>query len=367
MFDYSSIKNLKANSSQGSNSDQDAGDESGGPDGFRYKPDGLTKQSFSITTSLGHHLHLISYLARSDPHAPALKQPSRDPALRHIHPPKGMYPDSAINEPMPVTPVGGCSFPYGNHQHNHHQTSSDIPYSASSGHERSDAAIQRWGELRDESGSYRQSTLPADMHLAVRSPTYSIPSHPSPQQIQTTHNGYGGAVMPDYGSLPNGHGSSPMVRAANHHMSEGDTTYLGSTYGVKPTVMTDLGRQGYPRQPSSSTVPSPASDQKSQDISPLTPSHPSMAISGSKMGVDPIPGGDAKADGNSVIMSKKGLSIGAIVNEDNMTSLRAADINSLSAGPAGKVQLGAQDAFRDTLGFSEDMRALRQLNTTAFP
>ena len=27
-----------------------------GPDGYRYKPDGLMKQSFSITTQSGQHL-----------------------------------------------------------------------------------------------------------------------------------------------------------------------------------------------------------------------------------------------------------------------------------------------------------------------
>lgn len=41
------------------------GDSDGGPDGYRYKPDGLMKQSFSITTNNNQHLHLISYFSRS--------------------------------------------------------------------------------------------------------------------------------------------------------------------------------------------------------------------------------------------------------------------------------------------------------------
>ena len=44
-----------------------SGDSEGeGPDGYRYKPDGLMKQSFSITTQSGQHLHLISYYSRSN-------------------------------------------------------------------------------------------------------------------------------------------------------------------------------------------------------------------------------------------------------------------------------------------------------------
>ncbi|KAK4613810.1 cAMP-independent regulatory protein pac2 [Fulvia fulva] len=74
------------------------GDSDGGPDGYRYKPDGLMKQSFSITTNQGQHLHLISYFSRSATTAQGLIQPSQDPQLRHIRPEKGMYPDSTVHE-----------------------------------------------------------------------------------------------------------------------------------------------------------------------------------------------------------------------------------------------------------------------------
>ncbi|GAB7352614.1 hypothetical protein MBLNU459_g2991t1 [Dothideomycetes sp. NU459] len=69
-----------------------------GPDGYRYKPDGLMKQSFSITTSTGQHLHLISYFARSATTGQNLQHPSNDPQLRHIRPEKGMYPESTVHE-----------------------------------------------------------------------------------------------------------------------------------------------------------------------------------------------------------------------------------------------------------------------------
>lgn len=78
--------------------------DDGEPDGYRYKADGLMKQSFSITTSQGQHLHLISYFSRPHPNEPELPQPSSDPSLRHIVPVKGMYPESSMNDqPVPAT------------------------------------------------------------------------------------------------------------------------------------------------------------------------------------------------------------------------------------------------------------------------
>ncbi|KAF4536216.1 Gluconate transport inducer [Lasiodiplodia theobromae] len=94
----------KKSSSKSDNGSKDGSDEDG-PDGYRYKPDGLMKQSFSITTSQGQHLHLISYYARSSPTANVLMQPSQDPTLRHIRPQKGMYPESSVNEQSNVPAV----------------------------------------------------------------------------------------------------------------------------------------------------------------------------------------------------------------------------------------------------------------------
>ncbi|KAL9058702.1 MAG: hypothetical protein Q9162_001570 [Coniocarpon cinnabarinum] len=79
----------------GGDGDSNGGD---GPDGYRYKPDGLTKQSFSITTSQGQHLHLISYFSRSHASSGQLTQPTADPALRHVRPERGMYPESTLSD-----------------------------------------------------------------------------------------------------------------------------------------------------------------------------------------------------------------------------------------------------------------------------
>lgn len=80
-------------------------DSDGGPDGYRYKPDGLMKQSFSIATNGGQHLHLISYYSRSSQQSAQLIQPTNDPQLRHIRPEKGMYPESTVNEQSTIPAV----------------------------------------------------------------------------------------------------------------------------------------------------------------------------------------------------------------------------------------------------------------------
>ncbi|KAG6005376.1 hypothetical protein E4U21_000227 [Claviceps maximensis] len=81
-------------SGRGSDEDHDDGE----PEGYRYKADGLMKQSFSITTSTGQHLHLISYYSRPQPGQTELSQPSSDIALGSVIPPKGMYPESSMGD-----------------------------------------------------------------------------------------------------------------------------------------------------------------------------------------------------------------------------------------------------------------------------
>ncbi|KAK1757268.1 Gti1/Pac2 family-domain-containing protein [Echria macrotheca] len=94
-------------SGRGSDDDHDDGE----PDGYRYKADGLMKQSFSITTTQGQHLHLISYLNRNQGE---LLQPTTDPTLRHVHPSKNLYPESSLNEapPGPALTKGPMQQPY---------------------------------------------------------------------------------------------------------------------------------------------------------------------------------------------------------------------------------------------------------------
>ncbi|ERS98892.1 hypothetical protein HMPREF1624_04084 [Sporothrix schenckii ATCC 58251] len=104
-------------SGRGSDEDQDDGE----PDGYRYKADGLMKQSFSITTSNGQHLHLISYYARPGPGDPDLPQPIIDPSLRSVVPVKGMYPESSLSDSMPVAAVSRVPVSHQQQQQQHHQ------------------------------------------------------------------------------------------------------------------------------------------------------------------------------------------------------------------------------------------------------
>ncbi|OTA55837.1 hypothetical protein K449DRAFT_313598, partial [Hypoxylon sp. EC38] len=90
-------------------------DPDGEPEGYRYKADGLMKQSFSITTSQGQHLHLISYYSRPHAGAPDLPQPSTDPQLRHIVPAKGMYPESSLHDTNPPALTRAPMQPYASH------------------------------------------------------------------------------------------------------------------------------------------------------------------------------------------------------------------------------------------------------------
>ncbi|KAF7883999.1 hypothetical protein EAF00_011311 [Botryotinia globosa] len=123
-------------SGKGSDDDQDM--DGDGPDGYRYKPDGLMKQSFSITTSTGHHLHLISYyFSRHHPNAPELPQPTSDPQLQRIVPEKGMYPESTVHEAQgpAITRAPMQQGPYMQQPHpNMHQSQHRVSYGYPSGY-----------------------------------------------------------------------------------------------------------------------------------------------------------------------------------------------------------------------------------------
>ncbi|KAI8606521.1 Gti1/Pac2 family-domain-containing protein, partial [Dissophora ornata] len=61
-----------------------------------YRPDGLLKQSFSITTADNKKLHLISYYTSEDVASERLfETPSRDPRFAHVVIPKGIYPETS--------------------------------------------------------------------------------------------------------------------------------------------------------------------------------------------------------------------------------------------------------------------------------
>lgn len=79
-------------------SDENHNDHDHDSEEYRYKGDGLMKQHFSSTTPTGQHLHLISYYCRSRQGQAHLSQPSADPSLRDIVPPKDMYPGPSTRD-----------------------------------------------------------------------------------------------------------------------------------------------------------------------------------------------------------------------------------------------------------------------------
>ena len=101
----------RATKTPDSGNGEEPADGEEGPDGYRYKPDGLMKQSFSITTTQGQHLHLISYYSRSSPTSNILRQPSQDPNLASIQPAKGMYPESTVADQTTVPAVTRSPMP----------------------------------------------------------------------------------------------------------------------------------------------------------------------------------------------------------------------------------------------------------------
>ncbi|KAF9579598.1 hypothetical protein BGW38_004083, partial [Lunasporangiospora selenospora] len=90
-------------------------DDSNGqtPNKNLYRPGGLFKQSFSITTSENQKLHLISYYTTEDLHSERLKlTPSQDPCFAEIVVPKGVYPETSTHaEQIATAPTISQSSP----------------------------------------------------------------------------------------------------------------------------------------------------------------------------------------------------------------------------------------------------------------
>ncbi|KAG0356094.1 hypothetical protein BG005_004997 [Podila minutissima] len=75
-----------------------------------YRPDGLLKQSFSITTSENQKLHLISYFTNDDVNSGRLAvTPTQDPRFAQLVVPSGIYPETAPSDQP--TPSSGSPSP----------------------------------------------------------------------------------------------------------------------------------------------------------------------------------------------------------------------------------------------------------------
>ena len=343
-----------------------------GPDGYRYKPDGLMKQSFSITTSTGQHLHLISYYARSHPTAPGLQQPTNDPTLRSIRPQKGMYPESTVNDQSNLPAVPRSAMPgalnYGTVPH-------PLVYGPPPG-----ATHPR--------GYIQPSYAPQG---------YAFP--PSP--MSTPPNGF---PMPHYAPNPSGlppiatnghhpsmHYGPPMSHPPHHAVdqraaraSESSlpppppmSQYSNAAPHVASTYM--QGQPSHHSQPAVDKKPSPPQATASLQIDPrlmgptvTTPVSQSNGSTTSTSGATSASSQNESESKSPVLVvttaASQAPSIGALMNgsgssgTDENTSAEQGVERQASTSPGGSKEAGPQDIPSEKLGFREDKRALRQLD-----
>ena len=247
----------------------------------------------------------------------------------------------------------------------HHPSSYEPPYNLPRGYEETSNGYTI-ATSHPDNGS-RDPRSPSGP-FAVQSLSFPLPY----RHAQVLQNGFSNGAAQDHGAHVNGHAPPPMVWYNNGY----DT--MASSMEINPSIITDFADPRYSRYPSSSTAPSPGSDEKSQDISPRTPSHSAMAIPGAgAMDMDPAVVADPRQDDYPHASPTANLSIEAIINRDGREAGVATvsdaryrkhidRADSKSPGISGRVPLSAQEIFKDRLGFAEDKRVLSQLNTNAF-
>lgn len=348
-------------STRGSDDDRGEGPDEG-PDGYRYKPDGLMKQSFSITTSAGQHLHLISYYSRSHPAAANLQQPSTDPALRHVRPQKGLYPESTVNDqqnlpvvtrgPMPGAaytisphPMGG----YPRHGASHPQSYTP-PYAWPPTPMGTPPAMP---VAYGPGPSYLPPVTTANDHVAYAQPHHSLPPPPSTQpglphqyerpvhhhppphhQIESTLPNVPVTGPPSMSAFP---GRSPRLVDDAHQRSP-------PGYGAVTNVSPRLQSQHAPQHGLAPRPASPRLLKQPPTALPLASPNP--------------PPRTAEASTGTTVPS-----IEALVNGAPPGPLPAITPASGSPHGAGLRAEGPRDIPSEKIGFGgEDMRALRQLD-----
>lgn len=348
-------------SNRNSGDDRDADGEEG-PDGYRYKPDGLMKQSFSITTSVGQHLHLISYYSRTHPTAPGLQSPSTDPNLRHIRPQKGMYPESTVNDQQNVpavtrSPMLGAP-----------------GYGSPSGHPRNAPAYpQTYGPAYGHPAYFPPSPMPTPPSV------HGMPSYPPATSLPPLHNG--GHPQMIYGYPPQGH---PMP---DRYPPRQNDSNLSIPPGQHPGSVSPVGTPNYApvRSPPQRSPPPPypekeaSSEQPAGAIDPrlMSPIPPPNHLPNGSVNAHTPPSlqespTDSKASDSfqPSVSASEMPRIGALVNgvtagpTDDSNHSRSSDdeARARSRSPGGTKQEGPADIPSEKLGFKEDKRALRQLD-----
>ncbi|KAL8931435.1 MAG: hypothetical protein Q9211_006966 [Gyalolechia sp. 1 TL-2023] len=350
-------------STRGSDSDLDMPQEDG-PDGYRYKPDGLMKQSFSITTSGGNHLHLISYYSRSHPNAQNLNNPTSDPGLRHIRPQKGMYPESTAHEQHaipPVTRAPMASAPYQTTPHMAGYARGPPPPPLPPNHQ----YPPPWGWSQPSIATphpgygyhYSPSAIPTNGHSPL---SYSQSAHAPPQNPPNrAQYDPPPATRPEHHSPPaHRHASSSGNRVPQY------TQHPSSHTSQQPTHPQHQAIQAKDRV-DSSTPPISKIDPRLMVPSSL-PQQTSHASSYSRS-PSPMPPRQESSNSTPTQTNASSIpSIGSLVNGSNGTSADAQGERanrSASRSPGGtKKSEGPKDIPGDKMGFVEDKRALRVLD-----
>ncbi|KAJ5095587.1 hypothetical protein NUU61_004943 [Penicillium alfredii] len=357
----------KTPESRGSDEDRADGTDEG-PDGYRYKPDGLMKQSFSITTSAGQHLHLISYYSRSHPSAANLQQPTTDPALRHVRPQKGLYPESTVNDQqnLPVVtrgPMAGATYSITPHPMNGFSRATHAP---------SYTPSYAWPPTPlptppTVAVPYGAAYLPAVSATNRHPPHYAQHPHHTPPH-QPPHHG----LPPPPHGLPVAYERPPPPESSIP--PPGPPSAHPAYPGRSPRMIHEPPHEqqrsppGYgkphpdPRLASPRVPPSGAPQNNGLAPSPhmLKQTPPTSLKSLGPIGTPPKLADPASA-GNTV------PSIGTLMNGTSLAPLSsitttAGPASSPKGAPAGSPD-GPRDIPNEKIGFAgEDMRALRQLD-----
>jgi Gti1/Pac2 family transcription factor len=344
----------------------DLADGEEGPDGYRYKPDGLMKQSFSITTSQGQHLHLISYFSRSSPTSQILRQPSQDSQLANIQPAKGMYPESTVNDqstvpavtrsPMPGAPnyVVAPSPAYGRATPHPHPylPPGYVPHPAYMAYPLSP-----------------MHTPPYALHYGPGMPmAYPAPPYGSPHHLPLGHappSSYDQrpSRMPDPLGRPGSvtqHGMHPAPYTQSQPPPPVTQSYHPSSYATAGSTDQSETRSSAfqidPRltapPPSSSAPPAPTLGETA-----VRPHTPSSTDNGAATGAPGVA---------TPVTASQAPTINALVHEANRAhgdpKPPAEGERNGSASPNGQNGAPPQDIPSEKLGFREDKRALSMLD-----
>ncbi|GIZ48768.1 hypothetical protein CKM354_001181600 [Cercospora kikuchii] len=365
---YREMEGKRGGSSYDKNSNRDGmmnqeNDSDGGPDGYRYKPDGLMKQSFSITTNQGQHLHLISYFSRSTTAANNLMLPTADPQLRHIRPEKGMYPDSTVHEQSTIPavtrgPMGSPGYThaphpapqYGRPYYHHPGWAPPSPMHTPPPH-------------HAYSPYYHHPHAAYGHGMHYPPPPGSYPAPPGMTAFDRPPPPMGNTGLPPpapagpYGQSHAGYPSSYPPPPATYHSG-----YSG--YQPPP-----LQAPPYPAaaQTPSYNQPQQQSEQQSQQQQPTPAASESAPATESNSQSESKPTSETQATtGASPPAASSGQtipSISAMLNEGGPPPVRA---NSRS--PGGTARAALHDIPTSKLGFeaSRDMQTIRNLDKTTF-